>query len=129
MGSRSLAFQGPGRLAVGGRTASDATEAQQRHGEPDDREARRELERGGGHGKDASKEFIEARNDRGLVDRRLVVASFFADLELLASRADAFVGTAASWTSRVALLAMAGEAGGLPPYAMVDRPLGRLWFS
>ena len=76
-----------------------------------------------------SAEFIEARNDRGLVDRSAVVGSFFADLELLA-HADAFVGTAASWTSRVALLAMIGETGSLPPFAMVDRPLGtKLFFA
>ena len=81
---------------------------------------------GGGQ---ARREFIEARNDRGLVDRAAVVASFFADLELLA-HADAFVGTAASWTSRVALLALVGETGALPPFAMVDRPIGtKLFFA
>ena len=76
----------------------------------------------------ASREFIEARNERGLVDRASVVSSFFADVELL-SRADAFVGTAASWTSRIALLAIIGEMGSVPPFAMVDRPLGQLWFA
>ena len=60
--------------------------------------------------------------------RAPLVASLYADLELLA-RADAFVGTAASWTSRVALLAMLGERGALPPFVMVDRPLRQLWFA
>ena len=76
----------------------------------------------------ASKHFIEARNERGLVDRAAVVASFFADVELL-SRADAFVGTAASWTSRICFLAIVGEMGEVPPFAWVDRPLGQLWFA
>ena len=79
----------------------------------------------GGQTKD---DFIEARNDRGLVQRAPLVASLFADLELL-SRADAFVGTASSWTSRVALLAIMGERGVLPPFVMVDRPLRQLWFA
>ena len=77
---------------------------------------------------EAAQEFIEARNDRGLIDRGAVVSGFFADLELLA-RADAFVGTAASWTSRVALLAIVGETGSVPPFVMLDRPLGKLWFA
>ena len=57
----------------------------------------------------ALEHFIERRNGRGLVDRRAVFASLFADLHLLRA-ADAFVGTAASWTSRLALLAISGEA-------------------
>lgn len=76
----------------------------------------------------AAEDFIEARNARGLVDRAAALASFFADLELL-SAADALVGTAASWTSRAALLAIVGERGVVPPFAMVDRPLKQLWFS
>ena len=76
----------------------------------------------------AQREFIETRNERGLVDRAAVVASFFADVELL-SLADAFVGTAASWTSRICLLAIIGEKGLVPPFAMVDRPLGQVWFA
>ena len=86
------------------------------------------LDRRGGAPADRRHEFIEARNARGLVDRGAVVASLFADIELL-SQADAFVGTAASWTSRVLLLALVGEHGGLPPFALVDRPLKRLWFA
>ena len=84
----------------------------------------------GGHGARAraSREFIEERNQRGLVDRAAVVASLYADLELL-SRADALVGTAASWTTRAALLAIVGERGSVPPLAMVDRPLRQVWFS
>ena len=76
----------------------------------------------------AAEDFIEARNARGLIDRAAALSSFFADLELL-SAADAFVGTAASWTSRAALLAIVGERGVVPPFAMVDRPLKQLWFS
>ena len=76
----------------------------------------------------ALEHFIERRNGRGLVDRRAVFASLFADLHLLRA-ADAFVGTAASWTSRLALLAISGEAGGLPPFEMLDKPLGKLWFA
>ena len=81
--------------------------------------------RDGGQARD---DFIEARNERQLVDRGAVVGSFFADLELLA-RADAFVGTAASFTSRVLLLAIIGDSGALPPFSMVDRPLRRLFFA
>lgn len=76
----------------------------------------------------AADEFIEARNERGLVDRAAVVASLFADVELL-SRADAFVGTAASFTSRVALFSIVGEKGSIPPFIMIDRPLKELWFA
>jgi hypothetical protein len=39
------------------------------------------------------------------------------------------IGTAASWTSRLALLAISGEAGGLPPFELLDKPLGQLWFA
>ena len=70
--------------------------------------------------------FIEERNARGLVDRARVVASFYADLDLLAS-ADAFVGTSASWVSRLALLAIAGESGMAPPHEFLDGPLGSVW--
>ena len=42
---------------------------------------------------------------------------------------DPNIGTAASWTSRLALLAISGEAGGLPPFEMLDKPLGKLWFA
>ncbi|KAL1530559.1 hypothetical protein AB1Y20_001460 [Prymnesium parvum] len=76
----------------------------------------------------AAAEFIEARNERGLVDRVAVLGSFLADLTLL-GQAHAFVGTAASWTSRVILLSIIGERGVVPPFAFVDKPLGRLWFA
>ena len=82
----------------------------------------------GKSGSAAAKEFIEARNSRGIVDRRAVLGSLLADLELL-SEAHAFVGTAASWTSRITLLAIIGERGVVPPFALVDRPLGQLWFA
>ena len=72
--------------------------------------------------------FIERRNAQGLVDRRRVFASLLADLQLLRD-ADAFVGTAASWTSRLALLAIVGQTGGLPPFELLDKPLGQLWFA
>ena len=76
----------------------------------------------------SSADFIEARNDRGLVDRKEVIGSFLADVSLL-SGADGLVATAASWTSRVALLAIIGESGRIPPFVMVDRPIGQLWFA
>ena len=72
--------------------------------------------------------FIEERNERGLVDRRQVFASLFADLHLLQA-ADAFVGTSASWTSRLALLAVTGRTGAPPPFELLDKPLGQLWFA
>ena len=84
---------------------------------------------GGGHGREtASRDFIEERNARGLVDRASVLASFHADLDLLA-RSDALVGTASSWSTRAALLAVVGEQGTVPPFAMLDRPLNQLWFA
>ena len=65
--------------------------------------------------------------------RSAAAASALADdldaLSQLLSRADAFVGTAASWTSRLVLLAIAGEIAAVPPFAMVDKPLGQLWFA
>ena len=70
--------------------------------------------------------FIERRNQRGLVDRRMALASFLADARLLAT-ADAFVGTG-SWTSRILLLAVIGGRAAVPPYVLLDGPLGdRLW--
>ena len=59
---------------------------------------------------------------------RAVAENALANL-FVASRADAFVGTAASWTSRIALLAIIGESGSVPPFAMVDRPLKQVWFA
>ena len=76
----------------------------------------------------AQADFIESRNRRGLVDREKVVGSLFADIELL-SRADAFVGTAASWTSRILFLAILAERGAVPPFAMVDQPMRQVWFA
>ena len=55
-----------------------------------------------------------------------VVASLFADLDLLAG-ADAFVGTSASWISRLALLAITGEQAAMPPYEFLDAPLRSVW--
>lgn len=76
----------------------------------------------------AMHQFIEARNDAGLVNRSEVLASLFADLEMLA-HADAFVGTAASWSSRLILLSIIGEAGVVPPFIFVDQPLKETWFT
>lgn len=77
---------------------------------------------------EARRQFIETRNGAGLVDRSQALASLFADLEVL-SQSDAFVGTAASWTSRLIFLAIIGEAGGVPPFIFLDRPLGGFWFA
>mmetsp|Transcript_15045 Transcript_15045/g.49909 ORF Transcript_15045/g.49909 Transcript_15045/m.49909 type:complete len:118 (+) Transcript_15045:1201-1554(+) len=76
----------------------------------------------------AKRGFIEARNAAGLVNRTANFAALSADLRLL-SASHSFVGTAASWTSRLALLAITGERGALPPFVMLDRPLGQLWFA
>lgn len=78
--------------------------------------------------KDVIDDFIEVRNDRGLVDRAAVISSLLADLELLAG-AEAFVGTASSWTSRLVLFSVIGELGRVPPFALLDRPLKQLWFA
>jgi hypothetical protein len=72
--------------------------------------------------------FIERRNQAGLVNRTAVLASLLADLALL-SGGHGFVGTAASWTSRLALLALTGERGAIPPFVLLDQPMGRLWFA
>ena len=40
-----------------------------------------------------------------------------------------FVGSAASWFSRLAYLSLAGQAPLLPPFAMVDGPWQELWWS
>ena len=76
----------------------------------------------------AKASFIETRNAAGLINRTAVFASLFADLALL-SMGQGFVGTAASWTSRLILLALAGERNAIPPFALLDKPLGRLWFA
>ena len=76
----------------------------------------------------ALEHFIERRNARGLVNRTRAFVALHADLRLLRD-ADAFVGTASSWTSRLALLALIGQAGSLPPFELLDKPLGQLWFA
>ena len=58
--------------------------------------------------------------------RDVALGSLLADLELL-SRAEIFVGTSASWTSRLALLAIIGELGAIPPFALLDAPLRCVW--
>ena len=68
-------------------------------------------------------EFIERRNERGLVDRRLALATVFADARLLAA-AEAFVGTSRSWTSRLLLLAVTSGRSAPPPYIFLDQGLG-----
>ena len=71
-------------------------------------------------------ELIEERNARGELNRAEVLSGLFADMRLL-SAADAFVGTAGSWTSRILLLSIIGERARVPPFFMVDAPLGSLW--
>ena len=63
----------------------------------------------------------------GLVNRTAVLASLLGDLRLLA-KATAFVGTASSWVSRLALLAIIGESAVIPRGVLLDRPLRELWF-
>ena len=77
----------------------------------------------GKRNKEASHLFIEHRAG---VDRALAFSSFHADLALLSS-ADMFVGTSASMTSRLALLAIIGRSGVLPPFVLLDRPFGQVF--
>ena len=82
----------------------------------------------------APADFIESRATRGLVNRSAVAAAGLQDLSLLREAASShggagFVGSAASWFSRLAYLALAGQAPLLPPFAMVDGPWQELWWS
>ena len=70
--------------------------------------------------------YIEERRAAGEVPLELALGSMLADLELL-SRADAFVGTSASWVSRLALLAIIGEKAAIPPFALLDAPFLCVW--
>jgi len=76
----------------------------------------------------AEANFIERRNSRGLLNRSAVLGAALADISLLAT-AHAFVGTAASWLSRLALLCVIGQSGSVPPFALVDRPMAELWHT
>lgn len=76
----------------------------------------------------AENNFIEIRRRRGLVNTTATLGSALADIDLLAG-AHAFVGTSASWQSRLFLLAIAGRTGALPPFVMVDRPHYELWYT
>ena len=71
-------------------------------------------------------DWIERRNAAGGLNRTLVFASLYAELSLL-SHADCFVGTSVSWVSRLALFAIIGRLGGVPPYAFLDAPLGCMY--
>ena len=82
---------------------------------------RNEVGRGG-----AAARYIEERRAAGEVPLELALGSMLADLELL-SRADAFVGTSASWVSRLALLAIIGEKAAIPPFALLDAPFLCVW--
>ena len=82
---------------------------------------RNEVGRGG-----AAARYIEERRAAGEVPLELALGSLLADLELL-SRADAFVGTSASWVSRLALLAIIGEQAAIPPFALLDAPFLCVW--
>ena len=70
-----------------------------------------------------TKNFIEARNARGELDRALTYASIVADLEVLGS-CDAIVGTAASWVSRLIFLLIVGNTGRTPPHVFLDQRFG-----
>ena len=81
-----------------------------------------------GAGESAARlEFIEKRYERGLVNRTAALGGALADLLLLRT-ANGFVGTASSWFSRLVLLAIVGERAAVPPFAMIDQPLRRVWF-
>ena len=82
----------------------------------------------------APADFIESRAARGLVNRSAAAATGLQDLSLLREAASShggagFVGSAASWFSRLAYLVLAGQAPLLPPFAMVDGPWQELWWS
>jgi hypothetical protein len=82
----------------------------------------------------APADFIESRAARGLVNRSAAAATGLQDLSLLREAASShggagFVGSAASWFSRLAYLVVAGRAPLLPPFAMVDGPWQELWWS
>ena len=72
--------------------------------------------------------YIEGRLRSGdpTLERALVMASLHAELSLL-STADAFVGTSASYVSRLIWLLMVGRSGAVPPFVFIDEPLG--WVS
>ena len=76
-----------------------------------------------GKSTDDTSNFIEARNQRGELDRALTYASIVADLEVLGS-CDAIVGTAASWVSRLIFLLIIGETGRTPPHVFLDQRFG-----
>ena len=76
-----------------------------------------------GRDTDYTKNFIEARNSRGELDRALTYASIVADLEVLGS-CDAIVGTAASWVSRLIFLLIVGNTGRTPPHVFLDQRFG-----
>lgn len=56
-----------------------------------------------------------------------MLGTALADLSLAARGADAFVGTASSWFSRLELLAIIGRRAIIPPFVFVDRPMYELW--
>ena len=70
-----------------------------------------------------TKNFIEARNARGELDRALTYASIVADLEVLGA-CDAIVGTAASWVGRLIFLLIVGNTGRTPPHVFLDQRFG-----
>ena len=72
---------------------------------------------------EAQGHFIERRT-ADAPDAQLAAASFFADLDLLAS-ADFFVGTWEATLSRLAVLAIAARKGALPPFIFLDAPNNR----
>ena len=76
-----------------------------------------------GRDTDYTTNFIEARNQRGELDRALTYASIVADLEVLGS-CDAIVGTAASWVSRLIFLLIVGNTGRTPPHVFLDQRFG-----
>ena len=70
-----------------------------------------------------TRDFIEARNQRGELDTALAFASIVADLEVLGA-CDAIVGTAASWVSRLIFLLIVGNTGRTPPHVFLDQRFG-----
>ena len=78
-----------------------------------------------GHQVDRGTTYIEHRLRDGdpSLDRSLVLASLHAELSLLSS-ADAFVGTSLSYVSRLLWMLMVGRTNAVPPFVLLDAPLG-----
>jgi hypothetical protein len=87
---------------------------------------RYDRNRVGGESPDGKRpEFIESRGKAQNFDHTSAFGSLMAELRLL-SDADAFVGTAKSWVSRLVFLMISGRKSAIPPFIWLDQPFGCL---